>query len=236
MSLKCRWIQALSSLTTFITDVGFNEKMQKWETKTGSHIHRIETWGSISSFFIPSYFIQFRRSDQRRFKNLHGGRPTTPVQDPSTVISVTCSTSGRHPASSTGIVPGNERKKKTSVVVGTRETAARGHSFPSRLPTSWTSIHYLPFSSTHYSFVHRLTSITGPPGVSAFKLRAALHLEAGPIPLEADWMKFQPFLVWRQVSTTHYSKIIKGVNFLICKGIRAKKLRRFNKSSIIQRI
>jgi hypothetical protein len=29
-------------------------------------------------------------------------------------------------------------------------------------------------------------------------LRAGLHLEAGPIPLEADCMKFQPFLGWRR--------------------------------------
>jgi hypothetical protein len=29
--------------------------------------------------------------------------------------------------------------------------------------------------------------------LNILKLRAALHLEAGPIPLEADCMKFQPF-------------------------------------------
>jgi hypothetical protein len=67
-------------------------------------------------------------------------------------------------------------------------------------------------------------------------LRAALHLEAGPILLEADCKKFQPFLGWRPASTTHYNKIITGTNFPICKGLRAKKLGRFNKSSIIQRI
>jgi hypothetical protein len=55
-------------------------------------------------------------------------------------------------------------------------------------------------------------------------LRAALHLEAGPIPLEVDCMKFQPFLGWRLVSTTHYNKIITGANISICKGLRAKKL------------
>ena len=67
-------------------------------------------------------------------------------------------------------------------------------------------------------------------------LRAALHLEAGPIHLEANWMKFQPFLGWRPASTTHYNKIIAGVNFLICKGLRTKKLGRFNISSIFRRI
>jgi len=41
-------------------------------------------------------------------------------------------------------------------------------------------------------------------------VRAALHLEAGPIPIEADCMKFQPFLGWRPASTTHYNKIITG--------------------------
>jgi hypothetical protein len=44
-------------------------------------------------------------------------------------------------------------------------------------------------------------------------LRAALHLEAGPIPLEADCMKFQPFLGWRSALTTHYNKIIMGPIF-----------------------
>jgi hypothetical protein len=68
------------------------------------------------------------------------------------------------------------------------------------------------------------------------KLRAALHLEAGPIPLEADCMKLQPFLGWRLVSTTHYNKIITWVDFSICEGLRAKKLGGFNKSNIIQRI
>ena len=67
-------------------------------------------------------------------------------------------------------------------------------------------------------------------------LRAALHLEAGPIPLEADCMKFQPFWGWRPASTKHYNKIIMGANFPICKGLRAKKLGWFNKSSIIQLI
>jgi hypothetical protein len=67
-------------------------------------------------------------------------------------------------------------------------------------------------------------------------VRAALHLEAGPIPLEADCMKFHPYLGWRPASTTHYNKIIMGANFPICKGLRAKKLGRLNKSSIIQRM
>jgi hypothetical protein len=64
-------------------------------------------------------------------------------------------------------------------------------------------------------------------------LRAALHLEAGLVPLEADCMIFQPFLGWRPASTTHHNKIITGAHFPICKGFRAKKLGRFNKSSII---
>jgi hypothetical protein len=64
-------------------------------------------------------------------------------------------------------------------------------------------------------------------------LRAALHLEAGPIPLEANCMKFQRFMGWRPVSTTHYNKIITWANFSICKGLRVKKLDQFNKSSII---
>jgi hypothetical protein len=51
------------------------------------------------------------------------------------------------------------------------------------------------------------------------EVRAALHLEAGPIPLEADCMKFQPFLGWRPASTTHYSKIITGVNFPYVKAL-----------------
>ena len=59
-------------------------------------------------------------------------------------------------------------------------------------------------------------------------LRIALHLEAGPNPLETDYMKFQPFLGWRPASTTHYNKIITRVDFLIYKGLRAKKLGRFN--------
>jgi hypothetical protein len=67
-------------------------------------------------------------------------------------------------------------------------------------------------------------------------IRAALHLEAGPIPLEADCMKFQHFLGWRPASTTHYNKIITWDNFPICKGPRVKKLDRFNKFSRIQQI
>jgi hypothetical protein len=54
--------------------------------------------------------------------------------------------------------------------------------------------------------------------------KGALHLEARPNPLQADCMKFQPFLGWRPASTTHYNKIIMGANFSICKGLRAKKL------------
>ena len=65
-------------------------------------------------------------------------------------------------------------------------------------------------------------------------LRAALHVEAGSISLEADCMKFKPLLGWRLASTTHYNKIIIGANFPICKGLRAKKLGRYNKHSIIQ--
>jgi hypothetical protein len=66
---------------------------------------------------------------------------------------------------------------------------------------------------------------TAIAGTSKVKVRAALHLEARPNPLEANCMKNQP-------STTHYNKIITGPNFPICKGVRVKKLGRFNKSSI----
>jgi hypothetical protein len=45
--------------------------------------------------------------------------------------------------------------------------------------------------------------------------------DAGPIPLEADCMRFQPLLGWRPASTTHYNKIITGANFPISKGLRA---------------
>jgi hypothetical protein len=54
-------------------------------------------------------------------------------------------------------------------------------------------------------------------------LRAALHLEAGPIPLEADCMKPQPLFSWRLTSTTHYNNIITGVNIPICKGLRCQE-------------
>jgi hypothetical protein len=67
-------------------------------------------------------------------------------------------------------------------------------------------------------------------------LRVALHLEARPIPLETDCMKFQSFWGWKLASTTHYNKIITGANFPICKGLRAKKLGLFYKSRIVQRI
>ena len=65
-------------------------------------------------------------------------------------------------------------------------------------------------------------------------IRATLHLEVGPIPLEVDCMKFKPFLGWRPGSTTHYNMIIMGANFPICKGLRVKKPSPSNKSSIIQ--
>jgi hypothetical protein len=66
-------------------------------------------------------------------------------------------------------------------------------------------------------------------------LRAALHLEARPIPREADYMKFQPLLGWRLALTSNYNKLIMGANFPMCKSLRAKKPSRFNKYSIIQR-
>ena len=59
---------------------------------------------------------------------------------------------------------------------------------------------------------------------------ADLHLEVGPIPLEADCMKVPLLLGWRQASTTHYNKIITSATFPIC-VLRAKKPCRFNKSS-----
>ena len=37
------------------------------------------------------------------------------------------------------------------------------------------------------------TMCPSPKGIAA-RLSASLHLEAGPIPLESDCMKFQPFL------------------------------------------
>jgi hypothetical protein len=43
------------------------------------------------------------------------------------------------------------------------------------------------------------------------RIRAALHLEAMPIPVEA--IEFEPLLGWRPASTTHYNKIIMGANF-----------------------
>jgi hypothetical protein len=49
--------------------------------------------------------------------------------------------------------------------------------------------------------------------------RAALHLEARPIPLEVDCMKFQPFLGWRPTSTTHYNMIITGAIFPYVKAL-----------------
>jgi len=41
-------------------------------------------------------------------------------------------------------------------------------------------------------------------------------------------------VVGRPASTTHHNKIITGVNFLICKGLRAKKLGIFDKSRPIR--
>ena len=68
------------------------------------------------------------------------------------------------------------------------------------------------------------------------RLRVDLHLEAWPILLRVDCMKFQPFLGWRSVSTTHYKKPITWTNFLIWEGHRTKKPSIFNKSNIIQRV
>jgi hypothetical protein len=52
----------------------------------------------------------------------------------------------------------------------------------------------------------------------SYALRAALHMEAMPIPLEANCMKFQPFLGWRPALTAHYNKIKTGAKFPICEG------------------
>jgi hypothetical protein len=60
-------------------------------------------------------------------------------------------------------------------------------------------------------------------------LKATLHLEIRPFPLEADCTKFEHFLGWRLASTTHYNEIIMRANFAIRKGLRAKKPSRFNK-------
>ena len=69
-------------------------------------------------------------------------------------------------------------------------------------------------------------------GLTSKGCRAALHLKVGPIRLEVDCMKVQPFLGWRPASTTCYNKIITWANFPLCKGLRAKKLGRFNITSI----
>jgi hypothetical protein len=66
------------------------------------------------------------------------------------------------------------------------------------------------------------------------KSKQALRGQANS--LEADCMNFQPFLGWRPASTTQFNKIITGAKFSLCKGLRVKKLGRFNKSIIIQRI
>jgi hypothetical protein len=63
----------------------------------------------------------------------------------------------------------------------------------------------------HFSFL----DADADPGTTGLALRAALHLEARPISLEADCMKFQLFLGWRLASTTHYNQIIMGDNFPI---------------------
>lgn len=133
-------------------------------------------------------------------------RPQSKIHPPSS--NVTCSTSGRHPASSTDIVHGNERKRKASAVVGTRETAARGHSFPSRLPTSWTSIHHLPLSFIHPS-IHRLTSITRPPGVSALKLM---------INEKCKLLRGYPFLLTQRRSGHVHENLLSVQNMCTLKG------------------
>jgi hypothetical protein len=57
--------------------------------------------------------------------------------------------------------------------------------------------------------------LLAPSTLGALKsnLRSALHLEAGPIPLQANCIKFQPLLGWRLASTIHYEKIITWANF-----------------------
>jgi hypothetical protein len=54
---------------------------------------------------------------------------------------------------------------------------------------------------TSLSGIYHLAQIKRAP------LRVALHPEVGPIPLEADCMKFQPLLGWRPASTTHYIRL-----------------------------
>jgi hypothetical protein len=75
----------------------------------------------------------------------------------------------------------------------------------------------MPRNSQQYSIAQYVDStsftIKGEEGVGGNIIRAALHLEARPIPLEADCMKFQPFLGWRLASTRHYNKIITRANF-----------------------
>jgi hypothetical protein len=85
-----------------------------------------------------------------------------------------------------------------------------------------------------YWFLHELQKAWSPArSWRQNKTLLYMHLEAGPIPLMADCIKFQPLLGWRPASTTHYNKIMTGANFLICEGLRVKKPGRFNKSSII---
>jgi hypothetical protein len=67
-----------------------------------------------------------------------------------------------------------------------------------------------------------LWGVTSNGRILVMFLRAALHLEAGPIPLEANCMKFQPFLGWRPASTTHYNKIIKGPIFPYVKAFGSR--------------
>jgi len=101
---------------------------------------------------------------------------------------------------------------------------------------------YLVFGDTTWASLHLVLSKTNRIGhtkgyfTHEIECMWPMHSKAMPIPLEVDCMKFQAFLGWRPASTTHYNKITTRATFFICKGHRAKKLGRFHKSSIIQRI
>jgi hypothetical protein len=87
------------------------------------------------------------------------------------------------------------------------------------------SKHFPPVSLVFVDRVHsyiefchcRARELLVPSGISHtcyHIIRAALHLEVGPISLEANCMKVQLLLGWRPASTTHYNiTIITGANF-----------------------
>ena len=53
--------------------------------------------------------------------------------------------------------------------------------------------------------------------------RTDLHIEAGPIFLGADCLKFQPIFGLELASSPYYNKIITEADIPICNGLGAKK-------------